>query len=558
LLSHLQSQQWETKANIFANLQSKNGRNQYENWYHDNVIAPFIVALDASLDVAKPLTLNDSHGSTDPVFRKLHKLDVEEVQDIVNIDLMQNWHLWEYQVPISINHFNLYIQRICQEAKLPAFKCLQKFLAKENQWQYVRQLPKLLKLQKILFSKFNYRLDSDAMLKMKISDVKKELSGADKEQISKLITLHCNIWNELAASLKEHYGVYLADEEKRLGSKSSLGYFLASDSDRGRCALALIDYLASLQQGFLQDYLSSTNQKPKFGEGVSLVEVEESDLICYSREENLIPLLYANCTYALEIGSNTVTGYDVASIEKQLLEKLCFGSNLLIIQIDRFVYRDSVRTSKTFVTLAKAIAQESIESSEQQAILRGFTGISELTNALNAIETAIGFLSITHGKPEMSYAKYIEDVLRMDVNTHIESPRMQKSICLKHISAAWLMVTVERAKRLHSAKQVPFKIDEIFCKEIDENEVNSIKSKIQHLNINALLDLLTEYICYELQFRKDIPEYPLMEALETYEDTRSKQIKIVGEDLMELPIELAHIFSFWKLVAELAESVSKL
>ena len=144
----------------------------------------------------------------------------------------------------------------------------------------------------------------------------------------------------------------------KLDVKNSLDYFLCSVEGPGLCTAALIDFLAGLQNDFLNccHRVSGIQTKPR---EVSLQKLKENDLMIYNAEKDLLPLVYAHCDYSLEIGRGTKIEYNLPAIEKLLMENVFFGRAIISIKFDLFVYRDDVQSEKKFILLNRIIKQVS-------------------------------------------------------------------------------------------------------------------------------------------------------------------------------------------------------
>ena len=59
-------------------------------------------------------------------------------------------------------------------------------------------------------------------------------------------------------------------------------------------------------------------------------------------------------------------------------------------------------------------------------MLKELKQIDDLTNALKAVETAIGFLSNHGGNPNMFYNEYLERNLRYDPKQYLASRNVRK------------------------------------------------------------------------------------------------------------------------------------
>ncbi len=58
---------------------------------------------------------------------------------------------------------------------------------------------------------------------------------------------------------------------------------------------------------------------------MTIDQVTPANLIYYDPDQDLLPMVLANCNYALEVGKSTTINYDYAVMETQLEERLLRG-----------------------------------------------------------------------------------------------------------------------------------------------------------------------------------------------------------------------------------------
>jgi len=118
--------------------------------------------------------------------------------------------------------------------------------------------------------------------------------------------------------------------------------------------MAMMDFLAFSQNEFLARY--KTTRSAVVG-NTSLFKATAADVIAYSSNADLLPLVYTHCDYSLELGKGTKVGYNYEKILGNLMDKVFCGKSILEIQIEEFVYRDDVHSSQKFTNLANVIEQ---------------------------------------------------------------------------------------------------------------------------------------------------------------------------------------------------------
>lgn len=74
-------------------------------------------------------------------------------------------------------------------------------------------------------------------------------------------------------------------------------------------------------------------------------------------------------------------------------------------------------------------------------MLKELKQIDELTNALKAVETAIGFLSSHGGNPNMLYMEYLDKNLRYDPKQYLTSKSVRMFLTYFHTFVS-IVVTI--------------------------------------------------------------------------------------------------------------------
>ena len=118
--------------------------------------------------------------------------------------------------------------------------------------------------------------------------------------------------------------------------------------------MGMIDFLAFSQNECLVHY-KNTRSAP-VGH-TSLLKATNTDIITYSSNADLLPLVYTHCNYSLELGKGTKVEYNFDKILGSLMTKVFCGKSMLEIQIQEFVYLDDVHSARKFTDLGKVIEQ---------------------------------------------------------------------------------------------------------------------------------------------------------------------------------------------------------
>jgi len=142
--------------------------------------------------------------------------------------------------------------------------------------------------------------------------------------------------------------------EQKIDKTTPLAFFLCKLSGEGSGFMAMIDFLAFSHNEFLTSY---KNTRGAVVRHASLLKASDADVISYSSNSDLLPLVYTHCNYSLELGKGTKIGYNFDKILENLMDKVFCGKSILEIQIQEFVYSDDVHSGQKFTNLGKVIPQ---------------------------------------------------------------------------------------------------------------------------------------------------------------------------------------------------------
>ncbi|XP_066927560.1 E3 ubiquitin-protein ligase rnf213-alpha-like [Clytia hemisphaerica] len=555
-LNHLDQQ-----GATVTQLPQPNGRNQFENDFDLIFVQSFVQSYNNDLEGTKRRCLDDLQVGADPLIRRLYEIDEHRETPTSNFDVMKATQLWRYRQPLSINHMRMKLQEKFTQNGGEEFRQLYRFLNEEKYYEKsVKELPKLVEFYKLLHLRYKYRIDKKKAKEITIGDFLKDLSKekGNKELYKKLqqtSKVVFRVWNQLSEDLKEH-GPFKPDANfhpEKLDSKTKFEYFLVSNEGSGRCLQSLIRFLQYIQNDFLILY----QQLPgAFIKVVDINVLKESEVIRYTAEEDLLPILYLHCDYSLAIGQGTKIEYNFQEIERRFMEKVCYGKCMIERTLEPFKYRDNVQSSREFINMRKKVPQTEIAYEEQRKMLDELKHIDDLSNTLKAVETAIGFLSAHGGTPNQKYDEYLDTKLRYNPKHYLASKTMKKLLRLTHLCSAWLMLTVERAIRIHNNGQNPFTFDAtIFTEPLEGKLLEEAKSSFAKFDKKTMTSHLTEYMVLELPDKDaNYDTYELWEALDNYMADKNemlgdqKKAVLPYSEFIPEEIQLKHVYAYWGLL----------
>uniref|UniRef100_A0A7M5U071 RZ-type domain-containing protein n=1 Tax=Clytia hemisphaerica TaxID=252671 RepID=A0A7M5U071_9CNID len=533
-------------------LSTKQGRITHEKAFDQHIIRKFLETYVDDLNNYTNLLIKDDRSLQSVLMRHLYEVEFPYQSTINDVQPARCFQLWGYWSTINLASFRLVVQQKAFMAQVPvSVKQLAKFVENEDIISKVKELPKIIQLHEIMTRNFNFRVNKKTAQEQTLEDAIKT-TNEDFKKFKRLVKDVSKMWKELKSRLQKHGRVVAEDcFNQDYSMKTPLEYFLLKPEGRGSGLLALAKLLVLHQNEILAQYKDTQGS---LVHNASLSNVKDLDLVNYSAEADLLPLVYTNCDYSLELGKGTKEEYNLEKISQHLTDKLFYGKSMIRFEMKEFVYLDDVHSARKFTNLKRNVDQTNISFGEQRKMVMELKEISDVTHALNAVEISIGFLTstITPVDKDQFYHKYLQNSLKMNVEKHLPSRTMRGTLRLKHLYSAWLMLTIERAIRLDMQDQNPFDCPDRYCLEMSDDLENKMKNILRHLDSFELICLLTEYlVCGDINSMPDnAVDLSLADSLQIYEDMNEKSTKVESVENIPEEILLKNLFHFWRIVAK--------
>jgi len=529
----------------FGSLHSKECRHRWEEKFNIRHLLPMLSSVDAAIDSAQREIVDDKRMGSNSLWKRLYEQDLDEDSTGPKRHAFDYVRFWRYRVPITVFHLQCSLQGFIAKKGKSTCQILQKFLDKVEVLKLVKNLPEIVRLQCILSRKLSRQLSSKSAETETIKTITlKHFKEKDKQEIDKLLKIYYATWRALKPSLLSNGRLCQSDDCKLTGN-SPIGYLLPSTKSTGRRALLMVSCLAETHNEIVAEKRKiqgdETNSK-----SVLIQDATLHHLVAFDHDMDLLPLLYAHCSYSLEIGKGTAVDYNFIALERQLVTTFIAGKPMLDIGDLMVKYSDDINNLEKFEELERRIEQRQIPYADQLLMTSEFHDLAQVCDALRAVEIAFGLLSSTGAEPNYFYKKYLEDI-RMDPSTYLVSIKMQSICRVTHIRSMWTMLTVERAYRLHVHQQDPFNLKDIFLDEVESFDEQLLNS----MDLEHLFAELTEYIIVEVPRREENSiDLELQECLEIFMNNKKSKKVIKGIETLPSSLHLKHIFSFWKIVAD--------
>ncbi|XP_035389185.1 E3 ubiquitin-protein ligase rnf213-alpha-like isoform X2 [Electrophorus electricus] len=539
-----QSAQWT--AGYDNTLSTKEARNAWEVAMAQNIITPKLKKLERKLQKVGARMRDDSRVSSDPILKLMYgdpRLFLSSVTQSSVVHSSAVWSCREGGSLLSLMHV------VEQNDGKDNFPLLWRFLQKEPELRLVRFLPDILALQRNLVKKFQNLPD---LISGTIRDfLDKQNSASLKSWYLKRIQIFLNSWNQLRTSLV-NFEVKVPDDycSIDLDEGSELQVLVPRRQGAGLCATALLSYLISLHNQLVSTAEEHTGEDCSYK--VSLAEVSELHVIGYEVERDLLPLVVANCQYSVERGRETLSEYDLPKIQQQVLGRLLRGKpQITLAGIPTLVSRQDRNYENIFKDIREKVTQEPLMPLISSGLVTELQGLSDVCEALGAIEVALGFLAMTGGDEHMPLEDYLERRLQMG---HHTAPHVLKALgrcCLNHCVALWQLLTSLKSEHMLRLKRDPFSgIPAEYQQALGDDAKQLLSGFLSQSRADAWLLEMHEFLllCLKSQQATDTfrPDWSLKDTLVSYMERKNLDIPLDVEAAFPDQIQLSQLVETWK------------
>ncbi|KAK2177038.1 hypothetical protein NP493_621g02052 [Ridgeia piscesae] len=312
-------------------------------------------------------------------------------------------------------------------------------------------------------------------------------------------------WNLLRVAIAKvgFGGVQVPREfcEETVTTDTRLAMLLPTVKGLGVCSFALLQYLATMQNNFMEEYSRLTSQSCE--ECVSVRDVTRAHLISYHPERDLLPLVLSCCQYSLHVGKGSAVTYDFVNLQGQIEDRFLRNRPRLDPQVDLMAFREDFSSASIFTDLDKLIFQEPLGQAEHRRICSEMRDLTDMTNSLANLDIAIGFLVSVGGQPDSLLMAFMKDTLEMKADS-IHSAQARQLCRLKHVKSLWLLLSHERAKRLARYGQDAFdNIDEKYRVPLSTDQQQQLDAMLRHIRVESLMAALYECSLLHITVRQD-------------------------------------------------------
>ncbi|KAL3881507.1 hypothetical protein ACJMK2_027939 [Sinanodonta woodiana] len=496
-------------------LTSKVARHDWEKKFSEKFVVPTLQRMENLLIECNTQLVKDKRLGSDPLLCLLY--EINQPQEKTHFEMLQeNPAMWRFRSQITMDHLrHEFDVRIMGTKKTQMqHPVLQLFLKEDHHLRAIRYLPSILKLQRILFQKYQRKLDRAEASTITVEMLRKESDG---DELPKLLDEYAEVWDLVRENL-----VFVPKEYRRcrIGVSTPVSQLLPTASDAGQCAYSVLEFLFRKQNDFLDNYYQKAKRRVAEIPHVKVRDITPAHLISYHPEQDILPLVLANCNYSFAVGNGTTIEYNFANLERQIVDRFLFGKCFIDIEIELMVYRAEYTNATVFRKLQEKIPQESLSIGVKHKISEEFRSLPDLCQALDNLDIAISFLKSIGGNPGNNIDKFMVETLKMEQSLY--SPKAKQICQYQHAKSLWLLLSLEKTKQLALHKQVIFDgLPEQFHQQLSAELVQQVMAYLQPLaleRLGLLLDLMFECIILVIS----LPQNP---DDEDYVDAKEKKFK---------------------------------
>ncbi|KAK3585587.1 hypothetical protein CHS0354_036774 [Potamilus streckersoni] len=514
----------ETLVEELCELMTKQGRNEWERRFSERYVTPTLQNMETLLKKYNHQLAQDKRLGSDPLLCLLY--EIAQPQENFSLEMLQEIpSMWQFRSRITMDHLRheFEVQMMAKEKHQELHKVLQLFLKEEHHLRAIRYLPSILKLQRILFQKYQRKLDRAEASTITVEMLRKQSHG---DELPRLLDEYAEVWDLIKENL-----VYVPMKYRRcrVDNSAPVSQLLPTTSDAGHCAYSVLEFLFRKQNDFLDNYYREIKRRVAEIPHVKVRDITPAHLIYYHPEQDVLPLVLANCNYSFEDGKGTTIEYNFTNLERQIMDRFLFGKSWIDIEIELMVYRSEYTNATVFRKLQEKIPQVQLSTGVKHKISEEFHSLPDLCQALDNLDIAISFLKSIGGNPDNNLDKFMVETLKMEHSLY--SPKAKQICQYQHAQSLWLLLSLEKNKQLALHNQMIFDgLPEQFHQQLSADVYAQVLTFLQQLSVERL-ELLLELMFECIVLVISVPQDP---NDEDFVDTKEKKFK---DYLLALMIE---------------------
>jgi hypothetical protein len=533
---------------------SRQERQIWEKACNEKILCPLFQSMQSHIEGWLSRVIKDQSSGNNPFMRKVY-----ELADLPSSRFSPN--LWRYRVPVSIDHLLHTVEQNRSAAYPYQLELLTAFLKEKSKLQALQFLPDIIQLQGLLFAKYHRRISKEESLNMNVGSFLARIhDGRERQTFESLISSFTKAWKLVKENVLNHGRLKPKRQEHELDSitvETPLAFLLPRPQEEGTCSVSLVDYLVNFTHNEL---LGTYRRIVSFEslrdiERVSMEDVTRAQLVACDVERDLMPIVFAHCDYSLAAGEGTKITYDLAALERQIIDRFFVGKPHVDMKVYRVAFRKEAYTGALFDRVRQRVAQEQIPTRVQRQVVFEMQYTADLYRVLSVLDTVIGFIASSGGSADTALDHYIHRILQMPMTEGLHSSKAKQFCQLKHVLALWCLLMVEKGRRLALARREPFEhVPNKYKELVPFPTRKKLQMTLKKINLEAFLTEMVEVITLELgkwEETNNIEEYPLGAALRELYGSELAYVDDIPHE-----VELKHIIHCWTVAVEVEAEVT--
>lgn len=528
-----------SKISSSYQLRSSTERSEWENIFCETFIAPILRDMVEQVPKALELIMNDDKKVYGPLMRIIYEKIPVRPNDLCT-------HAWAYHHNLSLGCLITSFDSQDLHKKCPI---LHKFLQNEHFLRGSQCIPDIYRLQSLLYSQYNHRLDRTEASKTNIGSFLKQIPAHCSDVKMMLESLN-KAWCLARDFLKSKSRLEIKDEYmiQSFTPDVPLEYIIPTNDGAGVCTAALLDLLVRMHNDFIKECRILLQEQDgamkRELQKVPVQHIQHFHTLDY--ESQLSSLISSHCEYSLITGKSQNVQYDFFGIEKQLVNQFINGKPLIDLVIPCVVYRKDICSTLNFSKIKERIyPQVALPVHAQLEILGDLNSIPMLKNAVDTLGIVMAYLIAGSGaSAEMNLSTYAKP-LRIEFCSKI-----QEHCKLSHVLSLWETISVAIARQHVIREQDPFEGIK-FQNMLTPRQKKCLESALRHFKLDHLIGRL--YVFITVHIRNVTPQdetTSIVDGIHLFCDISGDE-EIPGFDRhFPSDLTLGHAVEVWKLIVQ--------
>ncbi|XP_076810018.1 E3 ubiquitin-protein ligase rnf213-alpha-like isoform X2 [Clavelina lepadiformis] len=531
-----------------AHFKSMEARKNWEIEFHRQYLASVFIQSDEKIDEARKLCLSSRRQNN--LECMVYEMSEDgKVDSLLDEDDQVSFHspsLWRFQAHVTVEHLRQRLEGMVSGEKDDG--SVLKAILNETDLSAVQHLPAIISIQAALIQRFKHKVDMADMDVMTLQDYCYDNNIGEDFQFQ----FYFGIWGLLKRNFAKSnaHGIPQQYFEEELSFKSPISMLVPSKAGRGRCALALTEYVVEKQNHLLLKCRNLITPTPSFKE-VSIPDMRINDLICIDDDRSLLPLILANAEYEVTRGETGIKhriAYRVPALEKQILDKFILNKKLLKKEtLPCMEYLQDTGIEKECEEMQNNVEQSFVILKIVQKLddMMQKARLPDICEGVRTLTLVISYLAKAGSNPDQLLTNYVTEDLLLPSDEAAMIPRTAQ---LRHTLALFESLSWQRSVRFVATGQDPFAN---IVNQVETPNVEVVKKSLDRINIPQLQFELNSLILIKQSLS---PESSLRDNLQAYvamkydDDVDSDWCQNLPENL-----KIKHGAHLFKISVEMSE-----